>query len=123
MRTSYGSGALRPPPPVVAPLVPRCALLPAATPRMMGLRQLCTFEIPNRCARRRDETFGVAALASAAFRRRTARTRGVGAGRSAQRGTSEATTGPRGAAGPHNPDYVMSGGLQVGLLWVQAWGR
>src|SRR5260221_5193816 len=26
-------GALRPPPPVVAPLVPRCALLPAATPR------------------------------------------------------------------------------------------
>src|SRR5712692_7122555 len=31
--------------------------------------------------------------------------RGVGAGRSAQRGTSGATTGPRGAAGPHNPDY------------------
>src|SRR5258707_3729261 len=29
----YGSGALRPPPPVVAPLVPRSALLPAATPR------------------------------------------------------------------------------------------
>src|SRR5258707_15516525 len=28
-----GSGALRPPPPVVAALVPRCALLPAATPR------------------------------------------------------------------------------------------
>src|SRR6266852_9355277 len=33
---SYGSGALRPPPPVVAPLVPRCALLPAATPRLVG---------------------------------------------------------------------------------------
>ena len=32
--------------------------------------------------------------------------RGVGAGRSAQRGTSGATTGPRGAAGPHNPDEV-----------------
>src|SRR5260370_25968174 len=32
-RPSSGSGALRPPPPVVAPLVPRCALLPAATPR------------------------------------------------------------------------------------------
>ena len=31
--------------------------------------------------------------------------RGVGAGRSAQRGTSGAATGPRGAAGPHNPDY------------------
>src|ERR1700716_713883 len=30
--------------------------------------------------------------------------RGVGAGRSAQRGTSGATTGPRGAAGPHNPE-------------------
>src|SRR5438876_2617484 len=29
----YGSGALRPPPPVAAPLVPRYALLPAATPR------------------------------------------------------------------------------------------
>src|SRR6266536_1039205 len=33
--TCFGSGALRPPPPVVAPLVPRCALLPAATPRLM----------------------------------------------------------------------------------------
>src|SRR5438094_897904 len=32
-----GSGALRPPPPVAAPL--RCALFPAATPRMMGLRR------------------------------------------------------------------------------------
>src|ERR1700704_96324 len=32
---SFGSGALRPPPPVVAPLVPRCALLPAATPRLV----------------------------------------------------------------------------------------
>src|SRR5262245_3248835 len=28
-----GSGGCRPPPPVAAPLVPRCALLPAATPR------------------------------------------------------------------------------------------
>src|SRR5216683_5101412 len=33
MRTYFGSGALRPPPPVAAPLVPRFALLPAATPR------------------------------------------------------------------------------------------
>src|SRR5229473_148295 len=32
--------------------------------------------------------------------------RGVGAGRSAQRGTSGAATGPRGAAGPHNPKRV-----------------
>src|SRR5437899_5494818 len=34
--------------------------------------------------------------------------RGVGAGRSAQRGTSAATTGPRGAAGPHNPDNALA---------------
>src|SRR5204863_455971 len=32
-------GACSPPPPVAAALVPRCALLPAATPRLMGLRQ------------------------------------------------------------------------------------
>jgi len=37
-RTCFGSGALRPPPPVVAPLVPRYALLPAATPRLTTLR-------------------------------------------------------------------------------------
>src|SRR5437016_4025135 len=35
--------------PVVAPLVPRCALLPAPTPRMMGLRPMCTSQVPNRC--------------------------------------------------------------------------
>src|SRR5712691_6308206 len=40
--------------------------------------------------------------------------RGVGAGRSAQRGTSAATTGPRGAAGPHNP-YKAQG---VAILMV-----
>ncbi len=34
--------------------------------------------------------------------------RGVGAGRSAQRGTSAAATGPRGAAGPHNPDNALA---------------
>ena len=33
-----GSGALRPPPPVAAPLVPRCALPPAATPRLIRAR-------------------------------------------------------------------------------------
>src|SRR5467141_4158056 len=33
--------------------------------------------------------------------------RGVAAGRSAERGTSAATTGPRGAAGPHNPDEAL----------------
>src|SRR5882762_8811726 len=33
--------------------------------------------------------------------------RGVGAGRSAQRGTSATTTGPRGAAGPHNPSELI----------------
>src|SRR5438445_51854 len=36
--------------PVVAPLVPRCALLPAPTPRLMGLRPPCTFHIPKRSA-------------------------------------------------------------------------
>src|SRR5260221_3072354 len=41
------------------------------------------------------------------FRVRVARTRGVGAGRSAQRGTSAATTGPRGArSAPPNPERV-----------------
>jgi hypothetical protein len=34
---SSGSGALRPPPPFAAPLVPRCALTPGASPRV-GLR-------------------------------------------------------------------------------------
>src|SRR5258707_3422280 len=45
--TFSGSGALRPPPPVVAPLVPRSALLPAASPRLTAgglvllLHRLC----------------------------------------------------------------------------------
>src|SRR5438874_6315993 len=34
--------------PVVAALVPRFALLPAPTPRLMGLRPMCTVQIPNR---------------------------------------------------------------------------
>src|SRR5712691_1932009 len=34
--------------------------------------------------------------------------RGVGAGRSAERGTSGATTSPRGAAGPHNPEADLA---------------
>ena len=37
--------------PVVAPLVPRCALLPAPTPRLMGLRPPCAF--------RRSEAVGL----------------------------------------------------------------
>src|SRR5712692_7524167 len=37
--TCSGSVALRPPPPVVASLVPRCALLPAATPRVRAVRR------------------------------------------------------------------------------------
>jgi len=45
-------GACGPPPPVAASLVPRCALLPAATPRMMGLRPMCTTPVPNRFASR-----------------------------------------------------------------------
>src|SRR5258708_1236312 len=43
------------------------------------------------------------------FRRGVARTRGVGAGRSAQRGTSAATTGPRGArSAPPNPESDLA---------------
>src|SRR5712692_6392036 len=55
----YGlGGALRAPlGPVVAPLVPRCALLPAPTPRLMGLRPMRASESPSRWAPRRDETF------------------------------------------------------------------
>jgi len=45
--TYSGSGALRPPPPVVAPLVPRCALLPAATPRVRAIRHR-SVQKPNR---------------------------------------------------------------------------
>src|SRR5207244_2167488 len=37
-----GAAALRPPPPVAAPLVPRCALLPAAPPRLAR-----TFRLPR----------------------------------------------------------------------------
>src|SRR5437870_912613 len=37
---------------------------------------------------------------------RAAVTRGVGAGRSAERGTSAAATGPRGRS-PHNPEFVL----------------
>src|SRR5438552_17706255 len=41
-------GALRAPlGPVVAALVPRCALLPAPTPRLMGLRQMRASQLPN----------------------------------------------------------------------------
>src|SRR5207245_3077063 len=42
-------GALRAPlGPVVAPLVPRCALLPAPPPRLMGLRPMQTCTSRNR---------------------------------------------------------------------------
>ena len=44
--------------------------------------------------------------------------RGVGAGRSAQRGTSGATTGPRGAAGPHNPEADLARLLFSSLVLV-----
>src|SRR6266851_8536413 len=104
-----GSGALRPPPPVVAPLVPRCALLPAATPRDVlaalgngvhadGLSAETYGFVASR-------TLGIGQLQSG----RSPIMRGVGAGRSAQRGTSGATTGPRGArSAPPNPDKVLA---------------
>src|SRR5713226_7722749 len=109
-------GACSPPPPVAAPLVPRYALLPAATPRMRGLRPICTFPdsevvvaVPprfrSRSTRRVQDFWASTVSASLAFRGRTARTRGVAAGRSAQRGTSGAATGGGGRSAP-DPDYV-----------------
>src|SRR5712691_10032211 len=89
-----GSGALRPPPPVAAALVPRCALLPAATPRLTDARDAPT----QRSMARNSEWKQASPLIK----------RGVGAGRSAQRGTSGATTGPRRAAGPHNPEELLA---------------
>ena len=44
--------------------------------------------------------------------------RGVGAGRSAERGTSAAATGPRGAAGPHNPDNARLNSVHVLLRFL-----
>src|SRR5207244_4035302 len=105
----YGSGALRPPPPVAAPLVPRYALLPAATPRdvlsargtpiaPIGLRRNVSIRrVANRCG-----------ICDARIGRSPIK-RWVGAGRSAQRGTSGATTGPRGArSAPPNPDKALT---------------
>src|SRR5260221_12815146 len=43
-----GYGGCAPLGPVVAALVPRFALLPAPTPRLMGLRQTWTCQVPNR---------------------------------------------------------------------------
>src|SRR5712692_8239776 len=102
-----GSGALRPPPPVVAPLVPRCALLPAATPRdvlsAVGTRMTPRRLMPKRLTRRVDHYLGSEKVQTG----RSPIMRGVGAGRSAQRGTSGATTGPRGArSAPPNPDRL-----------------
>src|SRR5216683_1846000 len=116
----YGlGGALRAPlGPVVAPLVPRCALLPAPTPRMMGLRQLCTFQIPKRCTTRRDETFRVAVSALRAFRGRLARRGGSpreGVQSTPKRGSprgvgSEARAEQRLAAGGAAPPTRMTVG-------------
>ena len=54
MQRCPGRGsAARPPPPVAAPLVPRCALLPAATPRMGGF---AAWRSGPRCGMGRCET-------------------------------------------------------------------
>src|SRR6266851_3160419 len=61
LRSSGLGGALRAPlGPVVAALVPRCALLPAPTPRMMGLRPMRASQIPSRWAMPESRTVGVA---------------------------------------------------------------
>src|SRR5260221_7308823 len=49
--------------------------------------------------------------------------RGVGAGRSAQRGTSGATTGPRGAAGPHNPEAALARNAPPYPDYIPPWCR
>src|SRR5258707_2620597 len=75
-RTSSGlGGALRAPlGPVVAPLVPRCALLPAPTPRMMGLRHVRTSQFPKRWATNESRLFSTDPwLHERAFRPRIAR--------------------------------------------------
>src|ERR1700716_3596058 len=92
-------GACGPPPPFVAPLVPRCALTSGATPRVRAGRRLRSQLASTRRAREGHGEPETCAMGEAPF------TRGVGAGRSAQRGTSGATTGPRGArSAPPNPD-------------------
>src|SRR6266852_5949687 len=109
-RSSSGlGGALRAPlGPVAAALVPRCALLPAPTPRMMRLRPLRSFPIP---VQKGDATrrSGSRADASAHNQVPTAvsTSRGVAAGRSAQRGTSAAATGGGGRSAP-DPDLAPS---------------
>src|SRR5260370_42000283 len=101
MSVSGLGGALRAPlGPVVAPLVPRYALLPAPTPRMMGLRRACTLQIPKRWAMQRGEMYPYIRIGVKGVPSADSTYAGVGAGRSAQRGTSAATTGPRGAQPP-----------------------
>src|SRR5207253_2911145 len=86
----------------------RYALLPAATPRLMGLRQAIRpdspleFE-PVTLARneKADSHPGVSRL-----RARIARTRGVAAGRSAQRACERSSDWRRGAAGSPDPSAL-----------------
>src|SRR6266852_778954 len=113
-RSCFGSGALRPPPPVAAALVPRCALLPAATPRDVLTAVgtwLCADASAREPLRRVASPFctGIGKLRSG----RSLIMRGVGAGRSAQRGTSAAATGPRGArSAPPNPELDLAHGIR-----------
>src|SRR6266851_7938192 len=97
--------------PVAAALVPRFALLPAPTPRMMGLRPLRSFPIPMQKGDATRRT-GSRADASAHNQVPTAvsTSRGVAAGRSAQRGTSAAATGGGGRSAP-DPDLAPSSDL------------
>src|SRR6266851_444425 len=94
-------GALRAPlGPVVAPLVPRCALLPAPTPREVALRAIL---LPQSGRSSVPNVTGQKAHAPRAGRRSASShpiKRGVAAGRSAQRGTSGATTGGGGRSAP-----------------------
>jgi hypothetical protein len=120
MNESRVGGACGPPPPFVAPLVPRCALTTGATPRdvlppscasfaphVLALRALivrhCLSVVDNAILITDRVTSQVLDLPSR--RRRPSTSRGVAPVVSAQRGTSGATNG---GGGPQAPPTRLS---------------
>src|SRR5207244_833677 len=90
--------------PVVAALVPRCALLPAPTPRMMGLRRICTLEIPKRWAMQRGEMYRYIRIGVKGVPSADSTDAGGGGGKECAASLRAEQRLAPGGRSPHNPD-------------------
>src|SRR5216684_2893628 len=95
LRSCLAAHSFPPPPPLDGASPASTVSLPN---RLNALSRL--FVVTESVRRTHAYVLGCVQSAMTPLRVRIARTQGVGAGRSAQRGTSGATTGPRGAQPP-----------------------